>query len=113
MGGVKCSKIIIKASHSPKPHWKGHIYMPSNIIIPDNLISYQNELYHYGTPRHSGRYPWGSGERPYQGDGIIRSSRLRSYEKKKEGAELKKVSKSITSIETPIIRIQPARTKGR
>ena len=25
-----------------------------------------NELYHYGTPRHSGRYPWGSGEDPYQ-----------------------------------------------
>lgn len=25
-----------------------------------------NELYHYGTPRHSGRYPWGSGEHPYQ-----------------------------------------------
>ena len=26
------------------------------------------ELRHYGTPRHSGRYPWGSGENPYQGD---------------------------------------------
>lgn len=25
-----------------------------------------NELYHYGTPRHSGRYPWGSGDNPYQ-----------------------------------------------
>ena len=23
-------------------------------------------LVHYGTPRHSGRYPWGSGDRPYQ-----------------------------------------------
>lgn len=23
-------------------------------------------LAHYGTPRHSGRYPWGSGENPYQ-----------------------------------------------
>ena len=21
---------------------------------------------HYGTPRHSGRYPWGSGDNPYQ-----------------------------------------------
>ena len=27
-----------------------------------------NDLEHYGTPRHSGRYPWGSGENPYQGD---------------------------------------------
>lgn len=25
-----------------------------------------NELMHYGTPRHSGRYPWGSGDNPYQ-----------------------------------------------
>ena len=25
-----------------------------------------NELCHYGTPRHSGRYPWGSGDDPYQ-----------------------------------------------
>ena len=25
-----------------------------------------NELLHYGTPRKSGRYPWGSGEQPYQ-----------------------------------------------
>lgn len=23
-------------------------------------------LMHYGTPRHSGRYPWGSGDEPYQ-----------------------------------------------
>lgn len=26
-----------------------------------------SELKHYGTPRHSGRYPWGSGENPHQG----------------------------------------------
>lgn len=25
-----------------------------------------DSLMHYGTPRHSGRYPWGSGENPYQ-----------------------------------------------
>ena len=29
-------------------------------------ISLSDELIHYGTPRHSGRYPWGSGENPYQ-----------------------------------------------
>ena len=33
-------------------------------------MKYENppldELMHYGTPRHSGRYPWGSGENPYQ-----------------------------------------------
>ena len=26
----------------------------------------ESSLQHYGTPRHSGRYPWGSGENPYQ-----------------------------------------------
>ena len=28
-----------------------------------------DELMHYGTPRHSGRYPWGSGDNPYQRTG--------------------------------------------
>lgn len=27
---------------------------------------YSNYLMHYGTPQHSGRYPYGSGDRPYQ-----------------------------------------------
>lgn len=29
---------------------------------------YDNSLKHYGTPRHSGRYPWGSGDDPNQRD---------------------------------------------
>ena len=28
-----------------------------------------NELMHYGMPRRSGRYPWGSGKDPYQRTG--------------------------------------------
>lgn len=41
--------------------------------IPDD------ELRHYGTPRHSGRYPWGSGEDPYQhsGDFLSRVDKLK------------------------------------
>lgn len=31
-------------------------------------------LMHYGTPRKSGRYPWGSGENPYQGGAGLISS---------------------------------------
>ena len=27
-----------------------------------------NDVAHYRIPRRSGRYPWGSGDRPYQGD---------------------------------------------
>lgn len=30
------------------------------------LEIFDDELYHYGMPRRSGRYPWGSGEDPYQ-----------------------------------------------
>ena len=29
-------------------------------------MSTEDSLMHYGTPRHSGRYPWGSGKDPYQ-----------------------------------------------
>lgn len=30
------------------------------------LMDYEDYLAHYGIPRKSGRYPWGSGEEPYQ-----------------------------------------------
>lgn len=37
-----------------------------------------DELVHYGTKRHSGRYPWGSGDEPYQrtGDYLARIEEL-------------------------------------
>ena len=40
----------------------------------------KNILMHYGTKRHSGRYPWGSGDTPYQrsGDFLSRVEELRS-----------------------------------
>lgn len=31
-----------------------------------SVVSYDDYLMHYGTPRHSGRYPFGSGDNPYQ-----------------------------------------------
>ena len=39
-------------------------------------------LMHYGMPRRSGRYPWGSGENPYQHSGDFLS---RVEELQKEG----------------------------
>ena len=30
------------------------------------MAVYSDELYHYGVPRKSGRYPYGSGKEPYQ-----------------------------------------------
>lgn len=40
--------------------------------VAEEIMSYYGvasdpSLQHYGTKRHSGRYPWGSGENPYQG----------------------------------------------
>ena len=34
----------------------------------DDMVAVMNDgdIYHYGMPRRSGRYPWGSGEDPYQ-----------------------------------------------
>lgn len=34
-------------------------------------VNLEKELKHYGTKRHSGRYPWGSGENPHQRDGAF------------------------------------------
>lgn len=49
-----------------------------------------SELYHYGTKRHSGRYPWGSGEDPYQHESWYW---LQSYDKLlKEGLSKKEIA---------------------
>lgn len=37
------------------------------------------ELYHYGTPRHSGRYPWGSGKNPQRNKNFLQ--RVEDYKK--------------------------------
>lgn len=52
----------------------------SNEELEDIVNSDAPVLMHYGTPRHSGRYPWGSGENPYQhsGDFLARISELKS-----------------------------------
>ena len=34
---------------------------------------HESYLMHYGTPRHSGRYPWGSGDNPYQRNAAFRN----------------------------------------
>lgn len=49
-------------------------------------------LEHYGTPRHSGRYPWGSGKDPYQ-----RSVALKKYvsELKAQGLTEKQIAEGL------------------
>ena len=61
-------------------------------------------LLHYGTPRHSGRYPWGSGENPYQRTGDFLS---RVDELKKLGLSDTEIAKSM-ELTTTQYRVQRA-----
>lgn len=49
-------------------------------------------LAHYGTPRHSGRYPWGSGKNPYQS--LDRQFIARDHEYRKQGMTEKERAKA-------------------
>ena len=49
-------------------------------------------LEHYGTPRHSGRYPWGSGDNPHQRTGDFLS---RFDELKKQGLPEKEIARGM------------------
>lgn len=69
------------------------------------MIDYNEEiLYHYGIKRRSGRYPWGSGKRPHQGEASRSSNnkqkRKTERKERKEGirkvyAEYKKLSDEV------------------
>lgn len=66
-------------------------------------IQTENELYHYGTPRHSGRYPWGSGDRPYQGDkpySKLLKQNIKSGKDKANVSPLEKATKTGVSLTT-------------
>lgn len=51
----------------------------------------QGSLAHYGTPRHSGRYPWGSGKNPYQHEAWFLA---RSKELEKQGLSKTEIAKA-------------------
>ena len=44
-----------------------------------------SDIKHYGTPRHSGRYPWGSGDNPQRSRNFIQ----RAEDLKKQGLSRK------------------------
>ena len=49
---------------------------------------YKDQLLHYGTPRHSGRYPWGSGDNPYQHESWFMSEVNRMRKEGKNDTEI-------------------------
>lgn len=65
-----------------------------------------NYLVHYGTPRHSGRYPWGSGKEPYQS--LIRG-KSGGYNLNKE----KRYSKINMASEHKLHKYQLKKTKSK
>lgn len=66
--------------------------------VAEDILSYygcgsdEESLEHYGMPKRSGRYPWGSGENPYQhsGDFLSRAETL-----KKQGLSETEIAKSM------------------
>ena len=56
------------------------------------ILEEASDAWHYGTPRHSGRYPWGSGENPYQHD-LNFVARVRKLSK--DGMSQKDIAKSM------------------
>lgn len=73
------------------------------------FVELENGLYleHYGTPRHSGRFPWGSGENPYQHEDWYENSCkwLKEVEDlKKQGLSNKEIADKMECTTTELVR---------
>lgn len=71
-------------------------------------MSYQDkpsldELFHYGMPRRSGRYPWGSGDDPYQRTGDF-MSRVQSL--REQGLTEKEIAEAVGLKSTTELRVE-------
>lgn len=64
---------------------------------------YEDTLMHYGTKRHSGRYPWGSGDSPFQSSGDFAS---RVQQLRKEGLSDKDIAKMVGVDSSTQLRIE-------
>lgn len=73
-----------------------------------DLTERDDELFHYGMPRRSGRYPWGSGEHPFQHTDDFLS---RVEELEKEGMNQKEIAKAL-GLKTTELRTQISLAKG-
>ena len=75
------------------------------------LEEYESYLAHYGTPRHSGRYPWGSGENPYQRNASFRSHVL---ELRKQGLSDAEIARGMgMSRNEMVAKLSQARAENR
>lgn len=76
-----------------------------------NEQEYGDFLMHYGTPRHSGRYPWGSGDNPYQRNASFRSHIL---ELRQQGLSDAEIARGMGMRRTEMIaKLSKARAENR
>jgi DNA-binding CsgD family transcriptional regulator len=76
-----------------------------------NEQDYDAYLIHYGTPRHSGRYPWGSGDNPYQRNASFRSHIL---DLRKQGLSDAEIARGMGMSRTEMIaKLSKARAENR
>lgn len=73
---------------------------------------YHDDLIHFGIKRRSGRYPYGSGERPFQGEGGRLSRRKKEVKKTFQSEEEKQKFLKTASSATEIIQYQDELTNN-
>ena len=95
------------------------IFEMSNGLVGSSLDADEDSLTHYGTKRHSGRYPWGSGENPHQHDGGYKGwvdspteFLKRVEELEKQGLSGKEVAKAL-EMEIKELRVYKAVAKNQ
>ncbi len=71
------------------------------------IDSEDDVLTHYGMPRRSGRYPWGSGDDPYQNTGNFAS---RVQELRSQGLSEKDIATAVGCKNTSDLRVQYSRS---
>ena len=70
------------------------------VYLDELYLSDDAYIEHYGTPRHSGRYPWGSGDNPYQRHADF----IANYQKLKDkGLSQTEIAKSM-NMTTSVLR---------
>lgn len=67
-------------------------------------------LLHYGMPRRSGRYPWGSGDNPYQHSGDFLS---RYEELRKSGLSESEIARSMGFVDKKTDRVQTTKLRAQ
>lgn len=86
---------LIHGEDVQRPKWLFSLYNPYFDYVD---INDDGELYHYGTPRHSGRYPWGSGDNPYQRYANFKGNVERLREKGLSNTEIARSMGMTTSV---------------